>query len=140
MKNKANIGQIHIPQVQKVQSKRPQKMDALEKLSSADAREFDRHLHSFENSPQEAAPKGLTLSQHAIKRLQERELQMDSNEFLKLNGAIKKLKEKGAVDSLVLTDRAAYIVDVTQNKVVTAMEKGQMREKVFTKIDSTIMV
>ena len=51
-----------------------------------------------------------------------------------------KLRAKGGKDSLVITDQAAYIVDVKNNKVVTAVDKGSMNENVFTKIDSTVFV
>ena len=83
---------------------------------------------------------GISLSVHAAKRLQERNLTMDNSEFFKLRGAMDKLKQKGGQDSLVITDKAAYIVDVPNNKVVTAMDKENMVENVFTKIDSTVFM
>ena len=56
----------------------------------------------------EIAQDELKLSTHAKKRLEERNLGFDGNEFLKLKDAIgKKLKEKGGHDSLVVTDKAA---------------------------------
>ena len=86
------------------------------------------------------AQHGINLSVHAAKRLQERSLDMDRAEFLKLKGAMDKLRAKGGRDSLVITDKAAYIVDVPGNKVVTAIDKGSIQENVFTKIDSTVVV
>jgi len=83
---------------------------------------------------------GIRLSTHAAKRLQERNLDIDSNEYMKLRSAFDKLKSKGGQDSLVITDKAAYIVDVPNNKIVTAMDKGSVLENVFTKIDSTVIV
>jgi flagellar operon protein len=65
---------------------------------------------------------------------------MDSDEFLKIKDAISKLKSKGGKDSLVITNSAAYIVDVNNNKIVTAIDKNKMSENVFTKIDSTLFV
>lgn len=84
--------------------------------------------------------KGIHLSTHAAKRLKERNLEMDSSEFFKLKSAFQKLKEKGGQDSLVITDKAAYIVDVPNQKVVTAIDKESIVDNVFTKIDSTVMV
>ncbi len=83
---------------------------------------------------------GISLTTHAAKRLRERNLDMDTDEFFKLKGAMEKLKSKGGRDSLVITDKAAYIVDVPSNKVVTAIDKGSIQENVFTKIDSTVVV
>ena len=80
------------------------------------------------------------VSSHAMKRLSERNIELDSNEFLKLKEAVVKLKAKGGHDALVITNKAAYVVDVDKNTVVTAVDKNNMNENVFTKIDSTIFM
>ena len=80
------------------------------------------------------------VSSHAMKRLQERNIELDGNEFMKLKEAVMKLKAKGGHDSLVITNKAAYVVDVDKNTVVTAVDKNNMNENVFTKIDSTIFM
>ena len=83
---------------------------------------------------------GLNVSGHAAQRLQERSIDFNGDEFMKVKDAMSKLKDKGAKQSLVVTDKAAYIVDVKNNKLVTAVDKGSMNENVFTKIDSTLFV
>ena len=80
------------------------------------------------------------VSAHAMKRLQERNIELDGNEYMKLKEAITKLRGKGGHDSLVITNKAAYVVDVDKNTVVTAVDKNNMNENVFTKIDSTIFM
>jgi flagellar operon protein len=75
-----------------------------------------------------------------MKRLQERNIELDGNEYMKLKEAMMKLKSKGGHDSLVITNKAAYVVDVDKNTVVTAVDKNNMNENVFTKIDSTIFM
>lgn len=82
----------------------------------------------------------ITVSSHAMKRLQERNIELDGNEYMKLKEAIGKLRTKGGHDSLVITNKAAYVVDVDKNTVVTAVDKNNMNENVFTKIDSTIFM
>ena len=82
----------------------------------------------------------LNVSSHAMKRLQERNIELDGNEYMKLKEAISKLRNKGGHDSLVVTQKAAYVVDVDKNTVVTAVDKNNMSENVFTKIDSTIFM
>ena len=89
---------------------------------------------------QEASDTDIKLSGHAKKRLEERNLNFDGQEFLKIKEAIGKLKEKGGHDSLVVTDKAAYIIDVDKSTVVTAIDKADMSENVFTKIDSTYFI
>lgn len=80
------------------------------------------------------------VSTHAMKRLQERNIELDGNEFMKLKEAMGKLRAKGGHDSLVITHKAAYVVDVDKNTVVTAVDKNSMNDNVFTKIDSTVFM
>ncbi len=82
----------------------------------------------------------VTLSTHAAKRLEERNIQFDGEEYLKIKEAMSRLKTKGGHDSLVITDKAAYVVDVDRGTIVTAVDKNNMGENVFTKIDSTIFM
>jgi flagellar operon protein len=50
------------------------------------------------------------------------------------------LSAKGSKNSLVITDKAAYVVDVANEKVITAVDKMSMNDNVFTKIDSTVFM
>jgi len=110
------------------------------------AKKLPQNVETFNNflkTKIESLPKedqGVKLSGHAKKRLEERNLSMDGNEFLKIRDGIDKLKEKGGKDSLIVTNQAAYIVDVDNQTVVTAMDKDDMAENVFTKIDSTLFI
>jgi flagellar operon protein len=83
---------------------------------------------------------GVELSTHAQKRLQERNISFDGQEYLKLQEAMGRLKAKGGHDSLVITGKAAYVLDVDRGMVVTAVDRDSMSENVFTKIDSTIFM
>lgn len=80
----------------------------------------------------------IKLSNHAEKRLKQRNINLDSDEFLKIKNAVTKLNSKGGKDSLVITDKAAYVVDVNSKTVVTAVDKNNLNSNVFTNIDSTI--
>ena len=102
--------------------------------------EFLDILNEVKVSKQSSVEDNITISNHAQKRIKERNLGVDGEEFLKLKGAFDKLKNKGGQDSLVITDKAAYIVDVDNKTVVTAMNKDDMAENVFTKIDSTLFI
>ena len=128
------IKNILIPQVNQVSNK---KSDNVKSKNNKKPNEFQNLLNKTLGPPEE---KGLEISKHATKRLEERDLHMDSNEFFKLQNAVKKLRQKGGRDSLVITDKAAYIVDVNNNRVVTAIDKSDMAENVFTKIDSTLVI
>lgn len=125
-----------IPNVTKLPSQK--QVDVSNKLpKNGKPSEFGQIL---ENENQKPLHGGIDISAHAAKRLQERQINFDGNEYLKVKEAMTKLAAKGGKDSLVITDKAAYIVDVKNNKVVTAVDKGSMNENVFTKIDSTVFV
>jgi flagellar operon protein len=95
----------------------------------------------FENFVREATTeKSVELSTHAAKRLQDRNISFDGEEFVKLQEALGKLKLKGGHDSLVITNKAAYVLDVDRGMIVTAVDRESMNENVFTKIDSTIFM
>lgn len=133
----SKINNMLIPNVSKIGGQ--QKVDVSNKPnSSKEAAEFKNLLEQEVNQAKDKH--GIQLSIHAAKRLKERNLTIDGNEFFKLQDAFKKLRDKGGQDSLVITDKAAYIVDVNNNKVVTAINKESIQDNVFTKIDSTVIV
>tara|TARA_Y100000296_G_C5171606_1_gene257627 strand:+ start:1390 stop:1809 length:420 start_codon:yes stop_codon:yes gene_type:complete len=135
-----NVNNYFIPNINKVPGQK--KVDLRDRLggesSVKNQDEFKNLLKEQISDVQQEH--GISLSVHAAKRLQERNLDIDTDEYFKLRGAMDKLRSKGGRDSLVITDKAAYIVDVPSNKVVTAIDKGSIQENVFTKIDSTVVV
>ena len=113
------------------------------KLKSGESSEFKGLLDGVLDNSQPQIPrqeKGIQLSTHAMRRLQERNISIDKEEYAKLQTAMDRLKLKGGQDSLVITGKAAYIVDVPKNTIVTAIDKESIGENVFTKIDSTILM
>lgn len=132
-----NINDILIPNVTRLPSDK--KVDSSNRLPQKGQKsEFSELLNKEVSSPQ--VKEGIQLSTHAAQRMQERQIDFDGNEYVKVRDAITKLREKGSQDSLIITDKAAYIVDVKNNKVVTAVDKESMNQNVFTKIDSTLFV
>lgn len=79
-------------------------------------------------------------SKHAERRLASRNLDVSASERAKLDQAVSSLEKKGAKDSLVLMGELAFIVNVPSKTVVTALSREQMKDQVFTNIDSTMLV
>ena len=91
--------------------------------------------------PQAMAPApALKFSNHAVERMRVRGLTFDPQEIEKIQGAVDKASAKGAQNTLVLTDKSALIVAVKNNMIVTVMDKNQLKENVFTNIDSTVVI
>jgi flagellar operon protein len=85
------------------------------------------------------ASSGLQFSNHAQKRIERRDLDLDPARLDRLNSAINRAAEKGAKNSVVMLDDLAVVVDVRGRTVVTAMNAQQGKEKVFTNIDSVVI-
>lgn len=82
----------------------------------------------------------IKFSAHAQSRLESRGIPLDAQRIEKLVDALDKAQMKGAHDSLVLMDDVAFIVNVDNRTVITAMDEESMSENVFTNIDSAIII
>lgn len=131
-----SVNKVLIPQVTKLPNQR--EVDVSNKLGKGQSSDFKKLLQEHVQSQPESH--GLKLSNHAVKRLNERNLNIDSSEFIKIREGVDKLREKGGKESLIVTNQAAYIVDVDKSTVVTAIDKDAMADNVFTKIDSTVFM
>lgn len=83
--------------------------------------------------------RGVQFSNHAQKRIERRDLDLDAARLDRLNSAISRAAEKGAKNSVVMLDDLAVVVDIRDRKVVTAINAAQGKERVFTNIDSVVI-
>ncbi|HVJ64119.1 MAG TPA: TIGR02530 family flagellar biosynthesis protein, partial [Bdellovibrionota bacterium] len=83
---------------------------------------------------------GLKFSAHAKSRLQSRNIDLNAEDMAQLQEAVKKVQAKGSKESLILSDKGAFLVSVSNNTVITAIDRDSLKENVFTNIDSTIMI
>jgi flagellar operon protein len=80
------------------------------------------------------------LSSHALRRIEQRGIDLGQPEFVRLNGAFAQLAGKGGRQSLVLVDQVAYVVHVPSKTVVTAVAPDERNDSnVFTRIDSVVI-
>ena len=77
-------------------------------------------------------------SNHAQSRLQSREISLNDENVNRLSDAIDKAEKRGGKSSLVVVDDLAFIVNVQNRTVITALDKNQRGEGVFTQIDSVV--
>ena len=80
---------------------------------------------------------GVHFSKHAV---QQRGIQMTDTLLDSINQAVGKAREKGAKDVVIISSQAAFIVNVTNNTVITSMSGAEMRDNIFTNIDSAVLV
>ncbi len=82
----------------------------------------------------------LKFSAHAVRRLEERKVDMSAGSIDRLNEGLQQLNAKGAANSVILMDETAFVVSVKNRTVVTAVDKMNAGKTVFTNIDSVAIV
>lgn len=104
-------------------------------IATADTISFGDFLRTrqLENSIHE-----LKFSKHANERLASRNINLSDEQMLRLENGTKLAEQKGIRESLVMLDNMAFIVNVTNNTVITAVNSGE--EKIFTNIDGAVII
>lgn len=102
--------------------------------------EIKKERGAFQQVLQQKLQGELKFSQHALQRLQSRDIQLEPSDLKKIESAVGKAREKGARDSLILMDNLALVVSIKNNTVITAVDGTNLRENVFTNIDSAVIV
>lgn len=82
----------------------------------------------------------IEFSKHAIKRVVEREIDLSTNQLERLNYGVQLASQKGLNDTLILVDKTAFVVNVTNNKVITTVNEDSLVGNVFTNIDGAVIV
>ena len=96
---------------------------------------FDEVLRAKQN---ELNP--LKFSKHAVNRLNDRNISLSADQSKRLADGVSKASAKGIHESLVLVDSLAFIVNVPNKTVVTAIDKADAGENIFTNIDGAVIV
>ena len=94
---------------------------------------------SFADILQGKVNQKLKFSKHANERLENRSIALSEDQLNRLNKGIGQARGKQIQESLVMMDNLAFIVNVKNNVVVTAMEQGESGQ-VFTNIDGAVIV
>lgn len=96
-------------------------------------------FHEILREKQVAAGFGeLKFTKHANERLASRNIDLTDDQFKRLETGAKKAGEKGIRESLVLVDDLAFIVNVRNQTVITAVKDAA--DKIFTNIDGAVIV
>lgn len=82
---------------------------------------------------------GVRFSAHAQTRLNSRQISLGASQLDRLDGAVKAAAGKGSRDALVLMDDLAMVVSVQNRTVVTVVDKANLKQNVFTNIDSAVI-
>ena len=83
---------------------------------------------------------GLKFSKHAANRLADRNIRLTDEQIGRLSDGTQKAGAKGIRESLVLVDQLAFIVNIPNQTVVTAMDQAETPANIFTNIDGAVIV
>lgn len=96
---------------------------------------------SFVSHLQEATSnRELKISKHANERLTERNIQISEQQWRVVSDKVFEARAKGVNQPLVLMEQAALIVSAKNATVITAMERTEAKNQLFTNIDGTIVL
>lgn len=104
-------------------------------VKTTDGKSFQEILESKQSSSRE-----VRFSKHAAQRLSNRNIELTQNQKERLQAGTDKASQKGIRESLVLVDELAFIVNIPNNTVVTAMQQNETDENVFTNIDGAVII
>ncbi len=105
-------------------------------VKTAEGRSFQDILESS----QAKAGGEVRFSKHAAGRLADRNIELTSSQMERLQEGTQRAQQKGIRESLVIVDQLAFIVNIPNQTVVTAMSQNETAENVFTNIDGAVII
>lgn len=100
---------------------------------------FEDVFRQQQNLAEERAAE-LKFSKHAASRLESRGISLSNEHIARLESGVERAQAKGINESLVLVDSLAFIVNVPNRTVVTAMDQNETQSNIFTNIDGAVIM
>ena len=69
-----------------------------------------------------------------------RNIELTNSQMERLKEGAQKAQEKGIRESLVIVDQLAFIVNIPNSTVVTAMNQSDTADNIFTNIDGAVII
>lgn len=82
----------------------------------------------------------VNFSKHAVKRVEEHNIELTDENLGRLNEGVKIAGEKNLEEPLILVGNTAFLVNIPNNTVITAVDSQNMKGNVFTNIDGTVII
>lgn len=82
----------------------------------------------------------VAFSKHALSRAEERGIEVTPTLLERLGDSVERAEAKGATNILALDQSLAFIVNVPNNRVITALSEAEMKESIFTNIDGAVFL
>lgn len=86
------------------------------------------------------AKSNVIVSNHAKQRLEKRDIRLDESELKQIGDAISRVAAKGGKESLIFFKDTAFVVNVPNRTIITAVDHQSFKDNVFTNIDSALIL
>ncbi len=80
------------------------------------------------------------LSAHAQERLKQQNITISQQDMNRITEATQMAQKKGSKESLMILRDLALVVNISNRTVITAVDKSRQKDRIFTNIDSTIIL
>jgi flagellar operon protein len=104
------------------------------------ANSTDKTEASFQQLLEQQIGNTVTFSKHANIRKEQRNIEVTQSDLAKLGDACDQAQEKGISNALIMMDNSAFIVNATDKRVITVMDKNEMKNKLFSDIDGAVFI
>lgn len=137
--NIQNSGYLSIEQLTDQYLNRTKGMESRENTDRLSFQEILQQKSLESRTEETGAAGSLKFSKHALGRLNDRNIELNTEQLERLNDGARKAGQKGIRDSLVIVDQLAFIVNVPNQTVVTAMDSTATDENIFTNINGAVI-
>ncbi len=128
----AHIGDVTSSQILNIQHTAGTSQAA--QTSQASKSEFAEKLRQQTMAPQ------VQFSRHASMRMEQRGVSLTGENLEELSLAVERARMKGSRETVVIGKQGAFIVNVSNNVVVTTLTEQEMKQNIFTNIDSAVFM
>jgi flagellar operon protein len=95
---------------------------------------------SFKDLLNQQIKNTVTFTKHASIRKEQRNIEVTDSDLEKLGDACDKAQEKGIGNALIMMEHSAFIVNAADKRVITVMDKNEMKNKLFNDIDGAVFI
>jgi len=95
---------------------------------------------SFQEILNNEAKNTVAFSKHANQRKEQRNIEVSQSDLEKLGNACDEARKQGIDNALIMTEDSAFIVNVVNKRVITVVDKNEMKNKLFNDIEGAVFL
>lgn len=85
-------------------------------------------------------PSEVTISKHAMERLQSRSVTLSETDLKRVSQAMDQASKKGIKDAVIVLGDNVLIASINNKTIITASKKDDLKEQIITNINGAILL